>query len=91
VSLMAKNTGGNKGNVGFAKKLGLFFKGLGLRFVNSFKNMAFELKKVTWPTRPELINYSLVVLAFMVTMAIIVGIIDAGAAKVSQWIIGPGA
>ena len=56
--------------------------------MNSFKNMAFELKKVTWPTRSELINYSLVVLVFMVAMAIIIGIIDTGAAQLSKWIIG---
>jgi preprotein translocase subunit SecE len=88
---MAKDTEGSKEKVGFFTKFGLFFKNLFLRVVNSFKNMAFELKKVTWPTRPELINYSLVVLVFMVTMGIIIGIIDAGAAKFAQWIIGAGA
>lgn len=87
---MAKDTEGTREKVGFFKKVGLFFKNLFLSVVNSFKNMAFELKKVTWPTRPELINYSLVVLAFMVAMAIIIGIIDAGAAQFSQWIIGSG-
>ena len=84
---MAKDNEG-KAKAGFFQKVGLFFKNLFWRVVNSFKNMAFELKKVTWPTRSELINYSLVVLAFMVTMAIIIGIIDAGAAKFAQWIIG---
>ncbi len=87
---MAKETEG-KEKIGFFKKIGLFFKNLGLGIGNSFKNMAFELKKVTWPTRSELINYSLVVLAFMVAMAIVIGIIDAGAAKFSQWIIGTAA
>ncbi len=85
---MAKDNEGVKANANFFQKIGLFFKNLFWRVVNSFKNMAFELKKVTWPTRSELINYSLVVLAFMVAMAIIVGIIDAGAAKFAQWIIG---
>ena len=84
---MAKDTE-SKEKAGFFKKVGLFIKNLFMKVVNSFKNMAFELKKVTWPTRSELINYSLVVLAFMVAMAIIIGIIDAGAAKFSQWIIG---
>ena len=41
--------------------------------------MYHELKKVTWPTKKELINYSLVVLAFMVAMGIIIGLIDFGA------------
>ncbi len=88
---MAKETGDNKEKAGFFTKVGLFFKNFFLKVVNSFKNMAFELKKVTWPTRSELINYSLVVLVFMVAMAVIIGIIDTGAAKFSQWIIGSGA
>lgn len=85
---MAKDNEAAQEKVGFFKKIGLFFKNLFKRVVDSFKNMAFELKKVTWPTRAELINYSLVVLAFMITMAIIIGIIDSGAAKFAQWIIG---
>lgn len=87
---MAKDTESAKEKAGFFKKIGLFFTKLFWNIVNSFKNMASELKKVTWPTRPELINYSLVVLAFMVAMAIIIGIIDSGAAKFAQWIIGAG-
>ena len=85
---MAKDTEVSKEKAGFFKKVGLFFKNFFWKIVNSFRNMASELKKVTWPTRPELINYSLVVLVFMVAMAIIIGIIDFGAAKFSQWIIG---
>ena len=41
--------------------------------------MYAELKKVTWPQRSELINYSVVVLAFMVAMGIVIFAIDAGA------------
>ena len=85
---MAKDNEGVKAKANFFQKVGLFFKNLFWKVVNSFKNMAFELKKVTWPTRSELINYSLVVLVFMVAMAIIIGIIDAGAAQLSKWIIG---
>lgn len=85
---MAKDNEGVKAKANFFQKVGLFFKNLFWKVVNSFKNMAFELKKVTWPTRSELINYSLVVLVFMVAMAIIIGIIDTGAAQLSKWIIG---
>lgn len=85
---MSKDTEVSKAKAGFFGKVGLFFKNLFWKIVNSFRNMASELKKVTWPTRPELINYSLVVLVFMAAMAIIIGIIDFGAAKISQWIIG---
>ena len=43
-----------------------------------FKDIFAELKKVTWPTRKDLISYSLAVLAFIVVMAIVVGAIDLG-------------
>lgn len=62
------------------------------RFCNwvgtSFKDMYHELKKVSWPTRKELINYSLVVLAFMVAMGIIIGLIDFGAGWLVNRLIG---
>jgi preprotein translocase subunit SecE len=88
---MAKESVGKAKKAGFGTKIGLFFKNLFLRIIGSFKNMYSEMKKVTWPTRSELINYSLVVLAFIAAMAVIIGIIDTGAAKLSQWIIGTGA
>ena len=54
-------------------------KNLVLRVLRSFKEMYAELKKVTWPQRGDLINYTLVVLAFMVAMGIVIFAIDAGA------------
>ena len=63
----------------FFVKVGGFFKNLGMGVANSFKMMFHELKKVTWPTKRELINYSLVVFAFMVIMGVIIGLIDFGA------------
>ena len=44
----------------------------------AFKNMASELKKVAWPSKKDLINYSVVVIAFVVALAIIVGLLDTG-------------
>ena len=72
----------------FFQKIGRFFKNLFLKIVRSFKDMYAELKKVTWPTRKELINYSLVVVAFMAVMAVVVGLIDGGAALLVKWIVG---
>lgn len=72
----------------FLTKTGHFFKNLGIRVVRSFKDMYAELKKVTWPSRNELVNYTLVVLAFMAAMAVIIGLIDGGAAALVSWIIG---
>ncbi|MEF9894147.1 MAG: preprotein translocase subunit SecE [Clostridia bacterium] len=72
----------------FPKRFVLFFKNLGLRIFRSFKDMFAELKKVTWPTRKELINYTLVVLAFMAVMGVIIGLLDGGAAWLVSVIIG---
>ena len=46
------------------------------RVVNAFKNMAAELKKVSWPSKKDLVNYSLVVIGFVVVLAVIVGLLD---------------
>ena len=70
----------------FFGKVVKFFKNLGIRIARSFKDMVAELKKVTWPQRSELINYSLVVLAFMVAMGVIIFAIDAGAGALVQLI-----
>jgi len=63
-------------------------KNLGLRIFRAFKNMLAELKKVTWPTRKELINVSLLVLAFMAIMGVIIGVLDAGAGALMKLIVG---
>ena len=81
---MAKTNEAAKDN--FIKKIGRFFKNLGIRIARSFKDMVAELKKVTWPQRKELLNYSVVVLAFMLAMGIIIFVIDAGAGALVQWI-----
>lgn len=85
---MAKTNAPDAKKPNFFQKVGLFFKNLGLRIARSFKDMFAELKKVTWPSRKELINYTLVVLAFMASMAVIIGLIDSGAAALVSFIIG---
>ena len=61
---------------GFFARAASFIKGLPSRISSAFKNMVAELKKVAWPTRSDLINYSLVVIAFVVVMALVVGLLD---------------
>ena len=46
------------------------------RIANAFKNTAAELKKVAWPSKKDLVNYSIVVIAFVVALAVIVGLLD---------------
>ena len=62
----------------FLTKCKNFFKNLPATIARPFKNMWHELKKVTWPTRQDLINYSLIVLAFIVFMGVVIGLLDLG-------------
>lgn len=43
-----------------------------------FKDIISELKKVTWPTAKDLVKYSGAVIAFIIVIAIIVGLMDMG-------------
>ena len=82
---MAKtNETQKKANV-FSKCIG-FFKNLGIKIGHSFNDMFAELKKVTWPTRSELINYTLVVLAFIVAVGVVLFAIDTGMGALVQLI-----
>jgi preprotein translocase subunit SecE len=55
-----------------------FFKHFPTRIAQPFKNTWRELKKVTWPTRKDLLNYTLIVLAFMTFMGVVIGLLDMG-------------
>ena len=72
-----------KNKPSFGQRFVGFFKGIG----RYFKNMWHELKKVTWPTKKDVVNYSLVVFAFMVVMGIIIGLIDFGSGALLELII----
>ena len=64
------------------KKLGFFTRAknwivaLPARITGAFKNMVAELKKTAWPSKKDLINYSIVVIGFVVVLAVIVGVLD---------------
>ena len=75
-----------KAKESFFDKVKKFFRQLPKKIARPFKNMWHELKKVTWPQRSELINYSLVVLGFMIVMGVVIFVIDAGAGALVQWI-----
>ncbi len=47
-----------------------------------------ELKKVVAPTRKELINYTLVVLVFVVIMMVIVSLLDLAFGTGASWVFG---
>ena len=77
------NANDKKAKPSFGERFVGFFKNIG-RF---FKNMWHELKKVTWPTKKDVLNYSLVVFAFMVVMGIIIGLIDFGSGALVDLIV----
>ena len=64
-----------------------WFKTLPGRIAKPFKNMWYELKKVTWPSKRKLIVYSLTVLVFMLFMGIVIGLLDMGASALVRLLV----
>ena len=54
-------------------------KRLPSRIAKPFKNMWYELKKVTWPSKRKLFVCSVTVLLFMLFMGVVIGLLDMGA------------
>lgn len=75
-----KKAGGNK----FVRAI----TALPRRMWNAITNSYAELRKVTWPSRKDLINYTAIVLVFMIIMACVVGVLDLGATELLSLIIG---
>ncbi len=71
-------------------KLGKFFswlKNLPKKIAKPFRNMYYELKKVTWPSKEKLITYSVIVLIFMLFMGVVIGLLDMGASALVSLLI----
>ena len=64
-----------------------WFKTLPTRIAKPFKNMYYELKKVSWPSKEALISYSKIVLAFMLVMGVVIGLLDMGASAAVRMLI----
>ncbi len=71
----------NKQDAGENKVIA-WFKKLPSRIATPFKNMANELKRVTWPSKQKLIRYSVLVLLFILFMSVLVGLLNLGATEV---------
>lgn len=50
-----------------------------------FKDVVSEMRKVSWPKRPELTRYTIVVLATVLFMAVYFGVADLGISKLMDW------
>lgn len=46
------------------------------RIKNYLKGVQAELRKVTWPTRKELLNYTVVVVVMTILIALFIGLFD---------------
>ena len=68
-----------KAGEGKLSKIIAWFANLPQKIAKPFKNMYYELKKVTWPSKEKLITYSIIVLLFMLFMGIVIGLLDIGA------------
>lgn len=60
------------------------------RIVLFIRQVIAELKKVVTPTRKELINYTLVVLVFVIFMMILVTLLDLAFGNAAIWVFGGG-
>ena len=72
---------------GFMARAKDFVVALPGRVANAFKNMVAELKKVAWPSKKDLVNYSLVVIGFVVALAVIVGLLDTASSSLVKLLI----
>ncbi len=55
-----------------------FFSNAGKKTAGFFKGIAYEVKKVTWPTRKQVISNTLSVFAFCLAIGIVIWLADAG-------------
>ncbi len=46
------------------------------KLIKYIKESIFELKKVTWPTKKETVNYTLLIIGIGLAVAAYIGIID---------------
>ena len=58
-------------------------------FVWTFlKQVVAELRKVIWPNRKQMVNYTAVVLVFLAFMVALIGLVDLGLAKLVKLVFG---
>lgn len=81
---MTETTASHSHGAGHGKKPAKagFFAGIAL----FFRQMISELKKVVTPTRSELVNYTLVVIGFVVLMMLIISGLDFVFGNGAVWI-----
>ncbi len=58
--------------------------GLGKRLGSFFRETKAELKKVTWPSKQQLIHNTGIILVFIIVATIILSLLDVGFAKLFE-------
>nr|WP_277497502.1 MULTISPECIES: preprotein translocase subunit SecE [unclassified Nocardioides] len=48
-----------------------------------YKQVVAELRKVVWPTQPQLVTYFIVVMVFVLVMMVLVSLLDLGFGRLS--------
>ena len=61
------------------------------RVAKYLKQVRGEIRKVTWPSRAEVIRLSVIVVAVLVVMSAFMAVVDYAFARLMQWIVGFGA
>ena len=56
--------------------------------IRYIKDVINELKKVTWPTRKELLKAVLAVLAFVAAFTLVIWLMDLALTPVFRWLVG---
>ncbi len=59
-----------------------------VRIWTFLKQVISEMRKVVWPTRSEMVNYSIAVLSFLVVVTAIITGLDIGFAKLALLVFG---
>ncbi|WP_241895852.1 preprotein translocase subunit SecE [Jatrophihabitans sp. GAS493] len=62
--------------------------GRGWFVIRFLREMVSELRKVIWPSRKELITYTIVVIVFVVIMVSLVAGLDIAFTKLVVWLFG---
>jgi preprotein translocase subunit SecE len=58
------------------------------RLTRFIREVFAELRKVIWPTRKELLTYTVVVVFFVAVMLAIIGLLDVAFARAMLWVFG---
>ena len=56
--------------------------------VQYLREVRDEMRKVAWPTRPEVVRYSIIVTVCVLVYMVYVGVIDYGMAHFAEWFYG---